>query len=188
MSDDQSVNPYAAPATLTPEKMTFAGFEVRGKKLAVQDGAILPARCIKTNQPVTIEETGRIKRIKLAWSNPWWALLILLPLGILVYIIVALSTRKSGSITVHLSHQAVKRKRIWVSSLLLLAVGIPTVVFGLKIGLSEIAFIAFFTSIILLIIALFSTRYLTPVRHKEGWFLIRGINREYLNDIAAGKR
>lgn len=186
------MNPYAAPATFSHEKMTFGGFEVRGKRLAAQDGAVLPARCIKTNQEVTPGENGRIKRIKLAWSNPWWALLILVPYcGILIYIIAALSTRKSGSITIHLSNQAIKRKRIWLSSLVILAIAIPAIAFNIDFELSELGELAvvgsFIGAIFLLLIAALSIRYLTPVGSKEGWFLIRGFNQELLNDIASRK-
>lgn len=182
------MNPYAAPATFSHEKMTFGGFEVRGKRLAVQDGALLPARCIKTNQEVTPGENGRIKRIKLAWSNPWWALLILVPYcGILIYIIAALSTRKSGSISVHLSNRAIKRKRIWLGSLILAAVAIPSLTFGLNIRFTGTVFLFFFGSLFFLLLALFFVRYLTPVNHSNGWFLIKGINQELLNDIASRK-
>ncbi|MEN8773875.1 MAG: hypothetical protein ABF380_07155 [Akkermansiaceae bacterium] len=187
MPDDQSVNPYAAPGTLSHEKMGFAGFEVRGKKLAVQDGAILPARCIKTNQDVTPGENGRLKRIKLNWTNPWWILLILLPIGILIYIIVALSTQKKGSITISLSSEAMKRKRVWLISLFSLAFGIPALLFGLRIESAELIGFAVFGSILLLIAGLFTIRYLTPVKYIDGWFLIRGVHKEFLNDLASGK-
>jgi hypothetical protein len=50
--------------------MIFAGFAVVGKKLAVQDGAVLPSRCIQTNRGISPGENGRSKLIKLAWSNP----------------------------------------------------------------------------------------------------------------------
>lgn len=186
MPEDQSVNPYAAPATFGHDKMTFAGFEVLGKKLAVQDGAVLPSRCIKTNREISPGENGRPKLIKLAWSNPWWALLILVPYGgLLIYIVVSLATRKSGSITVHLSNQAIKRKRIWLGSLTVLAFGIPAILFNMDLEITAIIGFAILGSVILLLIALFTARYLTPVKYQEGWFIIRGINREFLDEIAA---
>lgn len=186
MPEDQSVNPYAAPTTFSHDKMTFAGFEVLGKKLAVQDGTVLPSRCIKTNREISPGENGRPKLIKLAWSNPWWALLILVPYGgLLIYIVVSLATRKSGSITVHLSNQAIKRKRIWLESLTVLAFGIPAILFNMDLEITAIIGFAILGSVILLLIALFTARYLTPVKYQEGWFIIRGINREFLDEIAA---
>ncbi len=95
------------------------------------------------------------------------------------------ATRKSGSITVHLSSRAIKRKRIWLGSLTVLASGTPAIHFKMDLEITAIIGFAILGSVILLLIALFTARYLTPVKYQGGWVLIRGINREFFNEIAA---
>lgn len=94
---------------------------------------------------------------------------------------------KKGSITISLSSQAMKRKRIWPISLFSFAFGILALLFGLRIESAELIGFAVFGSILLLIVGLFTIRYLTPVKYIDGWFLVRGVHKEFLNDLASGK-
>lgn len=172
-------NPYAAPEDLgaqIPQAQTDH-YEVRGKKLAVQVGAVLPARCIKTNEVVVPGENGKIKTVKLTWINPWWALLLFIPFGIglLVLIFIYLTKTAKGTITVHLSNTAIRRKRIHL-----------IVIFSLSFllfGLSTISPAILLGGILLLMIGLLSLRYLSPTGFQSHWFLVKGFHQDFLRGI-----
>jgi hypothetical protein len=70
-----------------------------GKRVVVfTSNPQLPLRCFKTNLPVTAAE---LKRRKLYWASPWYALTILL--NLLIYLIVYLVVRKKVELDLPLS-------------------------------------------------------------------------------------
>lgn len=179
VSVPDDLNPYAAPEDLGAQipQAQADHYEVRGKKLAVQVGAVLPARCIKTNEVVVPGENGKIKTVKLTWINPWWALLLFIPFGIglLVLIFIYLTKTAKGTITVHLSNTAIRRKRIHL-----------IVIFSLSFllfGLSTISPAILLGGILLLMIGLLSLRYLSPTGFQSHWFLVKGFHQDFLRGI-----
>ncbi len=189
MNDTEILNPYAPPAEpgLVSPLTSSVPYEVRGKGLAVRNGATLPPRCIKTNKIVVPGENGKIKTIKLNWLNPWWALLIIAPFGLLILIIICLTKTAKGSVTVHLSNTAIRKKRIRFSSAFLLALAL----FGLTPLLTttspDVLPFTLLGGLVCLIIGFLSLRYLTPKNFKSDWFLVKGFHLDFLRDIDSEK-
>jgi hypothetical protein len=85
-----------------------------GKKIVVPVlNPKLPARCVKTNDPVGVND---FKSKKLYWSNPLWALTILF--SILIYLILHLALRKKIEIEIPIcvAGRAVLRKQRWIAT------------------------------------------------------------------------
>ena len=105
-----------------------AGIWRSGRQLVTSLNATLPARCIKCNAPA---EGKPIKR-KLSYLNPAVYLALLVPVfGVIVYLITALITRKTGVAMVSICrrHRFARRLVIIVSWLLVL-IGLAAVVMG----------------------------------------------------------
>src|SRR4029079_1081851 len=77
-----------------------------GKLLIIRDGDVLPRRCVKTNQPVSVVE---VRTKEFTWCSPLVGLLILLsgPLLIIVYFL----ARKRFYLTFGLSDDVRRRSR-----------------------------------------------------------------------------
>lgn len=181
------MNPYTTPESTQPNTSEPSGFEIRGKKLSVRDGAKLPARCIKTNHEVIPGENGQTKLIKMSWMNPAWALLIFVPAGVLVLLIMSLLNRTRCTITVHLSRKAILQKRIMLTLLLLIGFGLPAFMYAFPPKDFLIIIYGGCASLAMLIIAACSVRYLTCTDHQEGWFYVKGFSRKFLNDLRSHK-
>lgn len=76
-----------------------------GGQLVMRKDALLPARCVKTNEP-----TDRWLRRQLFWHTPALYIMIVFP-GLLFYIIAALLFRKTADIKVGLSPTGFSRRR-----------------------------------------------------------------------------
>ena len=97
-SDD--FNPYAAALTdpdldglgfsSDPKTPVGVGGWRDGDLLVISEGAKLPDRCVKCNQPAE----GYLLQRKLNWHEPTWYLLVII--SPLLYIIVALIIRKKA--------------------------------------------------------------------------------------------
>jgi len=71
-------NPYATPATAEVAPVFPAhGFRRDGEFVVVRTGAVLPKRCIQTNEPIGQDDW--IKEKKLQWSPRWAGLCTSLP-------------------------------------------------------------------------------------------------------------
>lgn len=85
------------------------GVHRNGKNVVIENGAVMPERCVYCNAPTTWR-----KRRKFHWNSPWVYLLVFAPL---VLIIVALVTRKTMQFDVLLCGEHSQRRklnlRIW---------------------------------------------------------------------------
>lgn len=86
-----------------------------GQKLVFRNGASLPSVCIKCGEPATTKMART-----LYWHKPWVYILILV--SVLVYIIVAMITRKMAKVEVPLCayHRGRRKKGIMITWLLIL--------------------------------------------------------------------
>jgi hypothetical protein len=177
-------NPYAPPVQasqpLSPPGDVF--FFREGDFLVVRDGAVLPTVCLRTNEPAG-EGSWRMK-VGIAWTPPWVFLLILL--NILVLLIVALVTQKKAKITYSLSaavRGSIVRKR-GIGFFLLLA-AVTLFYFGITSSYESTG--AYFQGgVAALIVALVFFVIANPlkvVKHREGWFGIKGCSKEFLETL-----
>jgi hypothetical protein len=105
------VNPFASPLSEEPAGAVAAEdwrsrcLYRKGRLLVMHKEAVLPDRCVKSNQPAH----GRRLKRKLAWHHP--VLYLILPADVLVYLITVLILRKRATIYVGLSEEWFRRRR-----------------------------------------------------------------------------
>lgn len=183
MESSTPQNPYRAPVSTASPYQTGGVYYRKDEFLLIRDGAVLPARCIKTNQPVGPKDWT--KRVQLNWTPPWVYFFLLA--GLLPMLLLAVVTSKKAKLTYTLCREertrVVKRKTI-------AALGFFGAVAALIAGLANLEGnamgIAALVAVILMIgslavIAL--TNSVTVKKHKDGWFTIKGCSPEFLNSL-----
>jgi hypothetical protein len=155
-----------------------------GKFLVMRRGAELPDRCIKTNQPAN----GSWFKVTLSW-HPSGIYLILL-LNFVIYLIVALSVRKTA--TVHLGvAEAILQKRnkrilySWIAALVGFASFFASLAFATnESGMSSFAMGTFLIAILLILSgSIFgsSASQLVQVNYiGDEYIWLKGVCQEYL--------
>ncbi len=105
----EQFNPYAAPKSATVPSAEGA-FWREGKVLVCHPDGVLPARCVKCNEPAV----QPMKERTLYWHHPAWFLLILI--NIIIYAIVALIVRRKANLTLGLcaSHRSRRTLSLWL--------------------------------------------------------------------------
>lgn len=102
---EPELNPYAPPAQWGPNTLPNErgrGIRREGDLLLAVDGAILPSRCIRTNEPT--DSGGLTKTRKLTWYPRWIWVFTLVGL-IPVSVILASLLQKNFSVTYSLSRR-----------------------------------------------------------------------------------
>ena len=105
------VNPFASPLSCEPatavatEDWQSQCLYRKGRLLVMHKQAVLPDRCVKSNQPVH----GRRLKRKLTWHDP--VLYFILPVDFLVYLITVLILRKRATIYVGLGEEWFRKRR-----------------------------------------------------------------------------
>src|SRR5689334_6970592 len=89
----------------------------QGSTLVVPRKVALPPRCFKCGEPVA----GRPMKVSTSYLNSLWLLLIFA--GLLVYIIVALILRKTGTVHLYLCPRHRSRRRVTILVCWLLFLG-----------------------------------------------------------------
>jgi len=169
---------------MPPLSQTTSGYYYRdGDFLVIRDGAVLPARCVHTNQDIGPEDWT--KRVRMTWTPPWVFLFILV--HILILIIVALFVNKKAWLTYSLSREArgrlIKRRSIaFIVSLAGIASAVGSGVYlngNLAIGLTILC--CLIALVALFVLAL--TNAIRVKKHDDGWFTIKGCSREFLDSL-----
>jgi Protein of unknown function (DUF2510) len=157
---------------------THGGIWRSGNRLVMQANAVLPDRCVKTNQPVD----GSKIRVRLRWHDPLFYLLILVSL--LAYVIVAAFVSKKAVVWVGLSETAMQKRRWSLASVWVLVLsGLGAIVAMIAFGLSPFLF---FVGIALIVLAYpvyvwGGARLVAPVRIKDGYLWLTGVHPDYLD-------
>ena len=125
---DPNLNPYAPPvASLVPETEAQGptdGVWRDGGLLVVRKGSVLPARCVKCNEPVE----GKRKRQTLYWCSPWVYLLVISPL---ILVIVYMIIRQSIVVQTAVCRQhRSQRNRVILVAWLLVFGGVGLIILG----------------------------------------------------------
>ena len=174
------VNPYAAPKSTIVAPQNGDGYYAQGSMLICRNGAVLPARCVKTNVP--IDATCMRKRV-LAWASPWIYLLLLV--NLIILLIVYLIARKRIRITYGLAPE-VRQRIIQRASFSWLVFVVSGVVMFWGVMNDEvplgIAGMLFLIASLVAVIAF--SAVIKVVRIKpSGEFVIRGCSSEFLASI-----
>jgi hypothetical protein len=146
--------------------------------LVMSKDAALPDRCVKCNRPANGQ---RLKR-KLYWHNPIYYIFVFG--GVLLYFIVAMFVRWQATVNVPLceTHRA-RRRYLLIAGWLLFLLGIA--IFIIAIASNELIFapvgmLAIFVAFILLVA---SARTVLPVKMDDRFVWLKGINKDYLNQL-----
>jgi hypothetical protein len=156
-----------------------------GKFLVMRRGAELPARCIKTNQPVN----GSWFKVTFSWHPP--GIYFVLLFNFVIYLIVALSVRKTA--TVHLGvAEAILQKRnkrilySWIAALVGLVAFFASLAFATnESGMSSFAMGTFLIAILLIlggaIFGSSTASQLVQVNYiGDEYIWLKGVCQEYL--------
>ncbi len=172
-------SPASAPPPL-PEAEVWR----EGKKIVMYKGGEMPPRCVKTNAPMdrTINKT-------LYWHHP--ALTLMLFAGLIPYVIVALVMRKSASVRIPVSNEAMGKRRVHLAIAWAIALG-GLAMFGVAIAESnssngEMVGVMVIGGIVgILASAIYGivmTPILTPARIDDHVVMLKGACPEYLDTL-----
>lgn len=194
MSDS---NPYQAPSTdalAISAEGRGESFRFDGKDIWVRDGARLPSRCIYTNAPLVENSDLRDISKKIAWVNPFFALLIIL--NVIVYLIIALCVQKKGRIQFWADSKILRKKRL-KSFVGLFFMLLSTAIFigGSLMFADYGGDLLFLISLVLglgglLASVLYTLRVANSVRvtkYNEGWFRLAGCGKPFLDSFSVGE-
>jgi hypothetical protein len=145
--------------------------------LVMTKDAQLPDRCVKCNVPTT----GRLRR-RLSWHHP--AIYLIILVALLIYLIVAMVTRKSATVELGLceEHLAKRRRNIMISWGLSL-LGLAGLILGAVIEDGTVAFLGFLALVAGIIFAIVAVRLVTPAKIDDKYVWLRGVNQDYLNEL-----
>jgi hypothetical protein len=194
MSD---INPYASPspfedvvlADVADEANWAAGLWRKGNQLVMHKEAHLPARCVKSNQPI---EGRRLKR-KLTWFHPLIYLSLLA--GVLIFAILAIVLQKKATVYIGLSPEWYRRRRRalwagWIIGLFGLAILIGSIVVLSNsndkdppwAGLLGLLF-GIITGLVGAIYGSAGSRMVAPVRITDDYVWLKGVHPDFLADL-----
>lgn len=160
-----------------PPNTGTAGVWREGAKLVMSKDASLPDRCVKCNVPTV----GKLKR-KLSWHHP--AIYLIILVALLIYFIVAMVLRKSATVELGLcdEHREKRRRNIMITWVLVI-LGFAGVV--LSIAMNDGTYFGFGALALFaaLIFGLVTLRVVTPVKIDDRFVWLRGVNKEYLDEL-----
>jgi hypothetical protein len=184
-----NINPYASPTADTPYQAKVLGTPPTmwrdGDVLVLRNGAVLPPRCVKSNEPV--DSTWRRK---LSWHPQWVFFLILVHL--LVYIVVAMIMTKRATFDFPISPPWRARRRNallvgWGIALLAVATFVVGIMLIDNRQTETVGVIVMISSFALpfvgLIYGIYRGRLLWPQKIDENFSWIKGASPEYLASL-----
>jgi len=148
------------------------------------DGAVLPARCIKTNQPVGAVDWTRTKKVY--WTPPWvWFLVLVSPL---IAVIVSAILQKKATLTYSLSRPVragYMKKTTFSLSVFLLGLGLMIYSFGNDSSSWQMAGVICGIAMLFLglILAVVLSKAISVKKYQDGWFSIKGCSPEFLASL-----
>jgi hypothetical protein len=181
-----SINPYASPtvASIAPpgpaSGLSLNGVWVDGKALVVPPGAVLPRRCVKTNEPIS-EKDMAAKTF--TWCPRWVIIVFLFSrlLGFIVYFI----ARHTFKVTygIHPDVRRKRRNRMLISGLVCVTC-IALIPVTAMLDQPEIPVALCFGGVIVSsVILMLLAGQLSVKTHKKGAYWIVGCSPEFLLSI-----
>jgi len=149
-------------------------------KLMMDKNAALPDRCVKCNEPAF---GVRLKR-KLSWHHP--AIYLLLLVTFLIYLIVAMVLRKSANVEVGVCerHMKLRHRSILITWALIV---LSFMLFFLAASRDEGGIALFGIALLIgaVIYGIITIRLVAPAKIDDRFVWLRGVNKEYLNELPA---
>lgn len=160
--------------------ITKNDFYVEGDRLVVYSGVVLPAICVKTNQPVQSEN---VQKEVLTWCTPWIGLLFLIsgPLLILVYFVFRKQCEITYGLHPEIRQRQLKRRRKKVVVAVALFLLLPFFAASDNNMIIAIAFLAFLASVVAIFLGGANLRI---TKSSNGRFWVKGCSLEFLKTVA----
>ena len=176
----EEFNPYRAPESDIVVPQGNGDFRVEGKDLICRTGAVLPPRCVKTNEPVGSE---RMKTKTFYWTSSWIYLLLLIHL--LVLLLAYFIIRKPVTLTFGISPAARSRRiRQHLGFWMVFLGSIAAMYGGIMSDTNWMMFVGLFGIIACVVALLWIGSVLRPVKRlSSGEFAMRGCGPEFLASI-----
>lgn len=184
-------NPYQVSESSVDDTMAtgpIKGVGVEGEYLVCQKHAVLPKRCMITNEELKISDKPITK--KMSWASPWIYLCILL--NIIILLIVYFIVRKKLEITYYLKDEVketFKKKKNFhlciafaslIAGITCIAVAPPDI--------QGFGFLGILNFLIFLCVASARGNHFTIKKFKKDRFYIKGVHPGYLNYIRQQNR
>ncbi|MFO0867567.1 MAG: hypothetical protein U0935_01345 [Pirellulales bacterium] len=182
-------NPYAAPQAPVPAMLADGGGQFtggvwrQGNLLVMHRTAVLPARCVKTNEPTQ----GRLRR-KLYWHHP--AIYLALLLNIIIYAVLASVLSHRATIEIGLSETGFSRRRkvmliSWIGVLLGIGAFVSSFFADWNAGPTGplVMFSGLGLFLVFLIFGLIAARMVQAKKMDHHYIWLSGVNREYLDQL-----
>ena len=179
-------NPYQPPKVtdpmLKPQMLNESGIWRQGSLLVMRKTAVLPDRCVKSNEP-----TDRKLKRSLNWHHP--AIFLTILISLCIYIILALVLSKKAVIHIGLSDEWFAKRAqammiAWgliVASIAMFVGGIALVdrneAFGFLIAVGIVLFLG------AAIYGLVASRMVAPTKIDDTYVWLKGVNTEYLASL-----
>ena len=167
--------PRPPVAGFRPESAGGIGLWQEGSVLVLARGARLPDRCVKCGSPSRV----RLRR-SVSWHNP--LLYLLIPLGLLVYVIVAVVMSKRAAVEIPLCDTHKKRRTLLIAiGLTLLFVGLLGFAGALVAKASGVvALLGLFLFFAGMVVALVGQNLVTPKRIDDHFVWLKGVHQSLL--------
>ena len=146
--------------------------------LVMSKDATLPDRCVKCNG-----STGglRLKRT-LYWHNPIFYIFIFM--GVLLYFIVAMFVRWKATVYVPLCETHLARRRYGlITGWLLFLLGLGGFIIAIASNELIFALLGFLALLVGFVLLIATARTVLPVKIDERFVWLKGINKDYLNQL-----
>ncbi|MES2316082.1 MAG: hypothetical protein V4631_01185 [Pseudomonadota bacterium] len=175
-SKNEANNPYAPPQSLSSQLGHSSCWREK-KILVVPRGGELPHRCIKCNEPAEMD-----KPKKYSWHHPGWYLLI--PVGIIFYIIAGLIASKKAQFAIGLCEAHRSRRRAFrFAALGLFIVGLLSL-FAVMSGVEEAwGAVSVFSLLLSGIVLVIGSTYLTATHITDAEARLRGCKPAFLDSL-----
>jgi hypothetical protein len=160
--------------------MASDGVWREGQLIVMRQGALLPKRCLQTNETIS----GPYKKITLYWHSPWLFFLILAHL--ILFIIVALAARKSVTLEITMGPKMLQRKkRLQLIGVVIMLSGIIESI--LALSQSEPDGLHILIGVLALIVGLFvavaGSQTLMVQRMEGNYIWLKGASPAYLDSL-----
>jgi len=173
----EPVNPYAAPEAIIkdPIVMNFEP-EVSGKLIVVDKKADLPEYCFLTGEDVSPED--RLNKSLYFVSSLWVLLIFLGIIGIIIYIVINLTTRKKTFVCYSLSKAGkknlAKKRLIGTTVSLFILVAAVFAFMQVTEEMIKFGFVGIVLFTIALIISIYKGSVMRVRKYKNGRFYLSG--------------
>lgn len=173
-------NPFEVGSIRTVPVGTAVRCRVDGKYLVVADGASLPHRCIKTNQPVDSDD---MQTVTVSYCSPVMALLIFLSAFLLL--IVFLLARRRIYVNVGLTKEVrQKLRRGKIANTVVAIVIFLALPFSGAMGSDVMMLVALGLFIASVVYLIFGHRTVAAAKYRNGEYWLTGVSREFLAELA----